>query len=97
MQPIEFIAALRALLLQFLEGELSGKEMVSSYDGLMADDLPDCLDGYTYRLLDEFHTEFALFVPNEEVRNEEPAYYYGPAELRLKVCQLLKKLSSPRK
>lgn len=89
-----FLISIRKNLECLLAGQISGEEFVRRYNDLMADEIPDELDrsGAIYRLLDDYHTEFNLYVENPEWRDEHPDDYYGLDQLQDKAKTLLDRL-----
>lgn len=93
-----FLAIVRRLLDSLLSGNLTGKEFVNRYEDVMADELPDEIEqgGLIYKFLDEYLTEFALYVEDPIMRSEHPDYY-GDEELLRKAQVLINKLEQKEK
>jgi len=88
MDTQAFVAAIHLLLEQLLNGEVTGEGFVQRYNDLMADEIPEDLPQEIYAPLDEYHTEFNLYVENPAWRREHPDDYYGP-EILLSKARLL--------
>ena len=86
-----FLLLIRRRLEDLRDGVLSGPEFVRQYDNTMADEIPDEFTGPIYQLLDDYHTEFAMYVEDPRLRAGEPDYY-GDDVLHRKAQQLLKQL-----
>ena len=89
MDTRAFVASVRLLLEQLLNGEVGGEEFVVRYNDLMADEIPEDLPQEIYAPLDEYSTEFNLYVENPVWRRERPDDYYGPEILLSKARCLL--------
>jgi hypothetical protein len=94
-----FLESIRENLEHLLDEVVNGQEFVNRYDVLMADTLPDEMDqsGIIYQLLDNYHTEFAMYVADPGMRADRPDDYYGPEELYRKAESLLDALEHVQK
>jgi hypothetical protein len=89
MDAKTFLASMRLLLEQLLNGNIPGGEFVEQYNDLMADEIPDDLPQEVYAPLDQYHTEFNLYVEDPIMRKDRPDDYYGLEVLRNKARNLL--------
>lgn len=89
---LPFLVSVQRLLEDARDGVLSGSDFVRQYDDLMADEVPDDLAGDLYSVLDEYQTQFALYVEDPALCASRPRDYYGYDVLRRKVQQLLEQL-----
>ena len=88
-----FLDQIRDNCSRYLNGRISGREVVRNIDDLMEDQLPDDLPDSVLNALHSFHDDLALYVEDETERNKEAAYY-GPEELSSKLRLFLETSSS---
>jgi len=81
----------------YLDGRLSGRELVRGVDDLVSQGYAQLFDSATNTLIDEFQDQLALYVPDEETKREAPGVYFCEDQLITKVQQFLNKLSEGRK
>lgn len=99
MKIDSFLNEIQRSLEELLAGQLPCGTFVDRFNDLMADEAPQDWDrtSPTYRLLDDCHTEFNLYVEKREWRAKHPNIYFGDEELRRKAQEVLDQLLHMRK
>lgn len=95
MMRQQFLGSIEAALDAFLAGASTGKRLVQRIDTLMTDELPDELPEALMVVLNRFQDELGLYVEDEHLRKEHPAYF-GPGELNRKAIAMKKTLQAIR-
>ncbi len=80
----ELLDAITHLFDAFLADDIKGGDLVRRFDSIMADELPEELPIDLRQALDKMQYDFAFFVSDSDVRQEESSYY-GPGVLRHKI------------
>lgn len=94
MTENELISRIIALFSGFLSGQIAAREMIRQFEDMMAEEFDYESESPRMKIIDEFHTELALFV-DDPVSRRDSALYYGPEELRLKLELFLSAMRGP--
>jgi hypothetical protein len=93
MTQKEVINVIQIILEKYLEGKITGSEMVHRYnDIIVRDAFSEDFDNYFMNALDEFDDDISMYVENPEWRKEH-AGYYGNEELKVKAREFFIKIS----
>jgi hypothetical protein len=94
MTQKEVINVIQIILEKYLEGKVTGSEMVHRYnDIIVRDAFSEDFDNHIMDVLDEFQDDISMYVENPEWRKEH-AGYYGNEELNVKAREFFIKISN---
>ena len=93
MDEETLVQSILKLLKDFTCRKLSAKEMINQYNDLICEYFPWGTGNAKLRLIEQFQNKLALYVENDEWREEDESYY-GPKELDKYVQEFIDYLES---
>ena len=77
---------------RYLEGQMSGRDLVRIVDDFVAANRAHDLDTSSRSAIDSFQDQIALYVPDEQSRSEAPTMYFCDDELKRLAEHFLREL-----